>query len=723
MGYVPSDIQEEEVSEESIEDYLIIDEIIEIPESDDNELQKEWQQTETVYDDEEELIEVLDDGEEEETLERNAYVDSSTKFEYTLSGNEAVITGYSGSSSVITIPTSVSGYKVTGIGSYAFENSTMTTLTIPSTITSIGYRAFFNCQKLSFINFNALNCNNCDGNGGTFYNAGQSAASLTVTFGNGVKRIPANLFYVDSFTNYAKVTSVVMSNTIQEIGNSAFNHCCSMQKVTWSTAVVTIGEYAFSECLSLTSVTIPAATTSIGYRAFYDCEKLSSINFNALNCNNCDGNGGTFYNAGQLASSLTVTFGNGVKRIPADLFYVSTDYNYGDNPYAHITSVVLSNTIQEVGYSAFSNCYDIKNISWGTGIVTIGDYAFSNCIYLSSVTIPSVTKSIGYRAFYDCASLSSITFNALNCNDCNSYGFYNAGYAASSLNVTVGSGVKKIPAYLFDTDENYNYGDGFYAHITSVTLPASVQEIGRYSFGNCYDLKTVTINNKSMAFNDYSFYNCLSSLTFKCYQGSTADTYAKNNGFKRSYMGSVVTAPSATAITGVSNTSYGVKLQWRKASGASGYYIYRQSGQGSWYRVGTTSSLNYVDWSVSNGQLYRYRIYAYNSGGTGNPSSAVAICYVSRTKITSIKNNAKKALTIKWGKNTKASGYQIQYSVKSHFSNSKTKTIGKAATTSKKLTGLKKGKTYYIRIRSYKTVSGKKYYSAWSTAVKKKISK
>ena len=131
-------------------------------------------------------------------------------------------------------------------------------------------------------------------------------------------RIPANLFYVDSFTNYAKVTSVVMSNTIQEIGNSAFNHCCIMQKVTWSTAVVTIGEYAFSECLSLTSVTIPAATTSIGYRAFYDCKKLSSINFNALNCNNCDGNGGTFYNAGQSAASLTVTFGNGVKRILSD---------------------------------------------------------------------------------------------------------------------------------------------------------------------------------------------------------------------------------------------------------------------------------------------------------------------------------------------------------------------------------------------------------------------
>lgn len=200
------------------------------------------------------------------------------------------------------------------------------------------------------------------------------------------------------------------------------------------------------------------------------------------------------------------------------------------------------------------------------------------------------------------------------------------------------------------------------------------------------------------------------------------DIYAKNSGFKRSYMGSVVTAPSATAITDITNTSSGVKVQWRKASGASGYYIYRQSGQGSWYKVGTTSSLNYIDRSVSNGQLYRYKICAYNSGGTGNSSSAVTICYVSRPKITSIKNNAKKALTMKWKKHAQASGYQIQCSLKSNFSGARTVSAGKSST-SKKLSSLTKGKTYYVRLRSYKTVSGKKYYSEWSTSMKKKVSK
>ena len=490
-------------------DYIEIDEKIEIPESDDNELQKEWQQTETVYDDEEELIEVLDDGEEEETLERNAYVDSSTKFEYTLSGNEAVITGYSGSSSVITIPTSVSGYKVTGIESYAFENSNMTTLTIPSTITSIGYRAFYNCQKLSSIYFNAANCSNC-GSSGTFYNAGQSAPSLTVTFGNGVKRIPANLFYVSSFTNYAKVTSVVMSNTIQEIGNGAFEYCCSMQKVTWSTAVVTIGEYAFSECLSLTSVTIPAATTSIGYRAFYDCEKLSSIYFNATNCNNC-GYSGTFYNAGQSASSLTVTFGNGVKRIPARLFSVDSFTNY-----AKVTSVVMSNTIQEIGNGAFEYCCSIHKVTWSTAVVTIGEYAFSECLNLTSVTIPAATTSIGYRAFYDCEKLSSIYFNAINCKNCGFGGtFYNAGQSASSLAVTFGNGVKRVPANLFYVSTDYNYGDNPYAHITSVVLSNTIQEVGNSAFSNCYDVKNISWGTGIVTIGDYAFSNCiyLSSVT------------------------------------------------------------------------------------------------------------------------------------------------------------------------------------------------------------------
>ena len=65
------------------------------------------------------------------------------------------------------------------------------------------------------------------------------------------------------------------------------------------------------------------------------------------------------------------------------------------------------------------------------------------------------------------------------------------------------------------------------------------------------------------------------------------------------------------------------------------------------------------------------------------------------------------------------SGYQVQYGLKKSFAGAKTKTAKKTAT-QLKLGKLKAGKTYYVRIRAYKTVKGKKYYSAWSKAVKKK---
>ena len=79
----------------------------------------------------------------------------------------------------------------------------------------------------------------------------------------------------------------------------------------------------------------------------------------------------------------------------------------------------------------------------------------------------------------------------------------------------------------------------------------------------------------------------------------------------------------------------------------------------------------------------------------------------------------KKKITVTWKKqSTQTTGYQIQYSTASNFKNAKTVTVGKNSTTKKTITGLKSGKKYYVRVRTYKTVkSGNKstkYYSAWS---------
>lgn len=84
------------------------------------------------------------------------------------------------------------------------------------------------------------------------------------------------------------------------------------------------------------------------------------------------------------------------------------------------------------------------------------------------------------------------------------------------------------------------------------------------------------------------------------------------------------------------------------------------------------------------------------------------------TTITSVKTKSK-AFTIKWKKKTNIAGYQIQYSTNSKFKKgNKTIKIKKAKTVSKKITGLKPSKKYYVRIRTYKIVNKKTYYSSWS---------
>ncbi len=75
---------------------------------------------------------------------------------------------------------------------------------------------------------------------------------------------------------------------------------------------------------------------------------------------------------------------------------------------------------------------------------------------------------------------------------------------------------------------------------------------------------------------------------------------------------------------------------------------------------------------------------------------------------------AKKAFTAKWTKKSGISGYQIQYSLKSNFSGARKVTVNKPNATYKKITNLKSKKRYYVRIRTYRKVGSKTYYSAWS---------
>ena len=218
---------------------------------------------------------------------------------YSLSYGEATITGYSGSATSVTVPSSVGGYTVVGIGSsvfndryeiktitlpstlqtigsYAFQNCRgLTEITLPKSLTTIGYRAFYNCYALQKITIHSSNLSSCDSYG-TFSFAGKNSANgIEVIFSDSVSVIPAYIF-TDSNGNTPHVTSVKIGKSVRSIGKSAFADCYKLKTVDIDRYMKldTIGDYAFSNCSSITNMTIPSRVTNVGYRAFYNCTSM-----------------------------------------------------------------------------------------------------------------------------------------------------------------------------------------------------------------------------------------------------------------------------------------------------------------------------------------------------------------------------------------------------------------------------------------------------------------
>lgn len=177
--------------------------------------------------------------------------------------------------------------------------------------------------------------------------------------------------------------------------------------------------------------------------------------------------------------------------------------------------------------------------------------------------------------------------------------------------------------------------------------------------------------------------------------------------------------PAKASVKSITNAKKGLTVTWKKVTGADKYILYRKAGSGAYKKYKTVSGAktSYVDTGAKNGTTYSYKVCAYAAGLQGKNANTKAAC-----RVTAVTAKAAKAgkgkLSVSWKKNSKASGYQIRYSLKSSFSGAKTVTVKSGKTTTKKLTGLKRGKRYYITVRAYKTVKGKKYYSSWSKKIR-----
>ena len=205
-------------------------------------------------------------------------------------------------------------------------------------------------------------------------------------------------------------------------------------------------------------------------------------------------------------------------------------------------------------------------------------------------------------------------------------------------------------------------------------------------------------------------------LKVNCYNGNRSD---KAYSFKIN-----TTFTKTNTKLSTVNTGTGIKLSWNRVSEGSGYKVYRKTGNGSYSLIKTienNKTTSFTDKSVKkkNGTKYTYMVRAYKGSGQ-NACSGKVIYRLTAPAKPEVKNSKGKKITVKWKKNTSASGYQVKFV---NGSKSRTKTFSGQKSVKKTVSGFQKGKTYKVYVRSYKKVSNKNYYSTWSAAKSVKVKK
>ena len=369
----------------------------------------------------------------------------------------------------------------------AFQNSSMTSITIPKNCKSIGKYAFSGCSKLEYIH------------------------------------IPNDVTYIGrhAFGRCSSIKSIAIPDSIVTLPDSTFEGCKSLEWVINSNNLQSIGNDTFKNCASLKAIYLPQSIRKIGKNVFAGCSSLKLI----------------FIPRGSFEKFKTLLKEYSNKLVEIEQEGLSTivtenDFAIGFREYGESCDVIYSpdgSRLLEVTNADDMYYYGIS-IRKGTKVIC--DNAFASCYYLSYIDIPDSVSILGDSLFYKCNSLKSVTIPSSVTKICGNpfVGYYDGTISCLSnnfqiddyflfdrdkdniisyigqkenkhsgleLNVIIPKGVKHIGVSAFR--ERY---------ITSIEFPDSLISIESNAFCGCEMLQTVVFPNNLKFIGDTAFASC-----------------------------------------------------------------------------------------------------------------------------------------------------------------------------------------------------------------------
>lgn len=312
-----------------------------------------------------------------------------------------------------------------------------------------------------------------------------------------------------AFKNCESLTSVTIGNSVKTIGNDAFAYCKSLTSVTFGNSVEIIRPRAFEWCTSLTTITTPNSLRKIGDYAFYGCEELATVTFgNQVGLlGEC-----VFYNCKKLKS---INFPNSLKIIGEYCFaWCSIDEVHVDDRNAWLYINFANSTSNPHPRHIYENGEEVHEIIVSSSLKEIKNYAFEGCPGITSVILPNTITNIGNSAFVG-SGLTSIVIP----NSVKTIGGYAFGECRHLESITLSNSLTSIENATFMCCKN----------LTSIEIPNSVKSIGNQVFESCNSLQHVTIGSGVEKIGSRTFTKCPELKEMTCYAEEVPELYKEGD--------------------------------------------------------------------------------------------------------------------------------------------------------------------------------------------------